>query len=161
MNAGAQIAKGEWLLFLHADTVLPSDGLSLLKQAVSNSDIEIGCFRHQFSNPRWALRFISLLHNWRFRITGIIYGDQAMFVKRSLFQQLGGFPEQLVEDILFSDKALKHHCRPHRLAATVTTDSRKFEQIGVWHALAHVMGIQRQYRRGQAIRHPEFFQDYR
>lgn len=161
MNAGAQMAKAEWLLFLHADTELPPDGLSVLHQAVSNRNIEIGCFRHRFSGQHWSLRLISLLHNWRFRMSGIIYGDQAMFVKRSLFLRLGGFPEQLVEDILFSEKAIQHRCHPRMLAAAVTTDSRKFEQIGVWRALAQVMCIRRQYRQGQAIHQPEFFRNYR
>lgn len=160
LNAGAKLASGETLLFLHADTLLPDNGLEKIDAVLRDLTIAAGCFRHKFSGSQWSLSFISFLHNWRFRLTNIIYGDQAMFIRRSLFFQVGSFPEQLAEDIYFSQQLLSL-TRPKMLNAYVTTDSRKFKQIGIWRALLQVIRIQLQHRRGETIKHPQFFQNYR
>ncbi|MBL4851529.1 MAG: TIGR04283 family arsenosugar biosynthesis glycosyltransferase [Gammaproteobacteria bacterium] len=160
MNAGAQAASSPWLLFLHADTQLPQCGLQELYQATCKPGVVAACFKHSFSGKYWGLGFISWLHNLRFRRTKIMYGDQAIFVAHTTFFEIGGFPEQDAEDILFSKKLLAI-ATPLMLNATITTDSRKFEQIGTWQALRYVIGIQCQHQRGNAIGHHAFFQNYR
>ena len=136
MNAGARIARGEWLLFLHADTLLPDNALHRLNTLETNTRIQAGGFRHRFSGNDWQLRLISWMDNVRAGMTRIIYGDQAMFVRRALFEQLGGFPEQpYLEDIAFCQK-LKRATRPVLLKQHVVTDSRKFEQMGIWRSLS-------------------------
>ncbi len=160
MNAGAQVASAPWLLFLHADTQLPQRGLKELYRATCKSGVVAACFKHSFSGKYWGLRFISWLHNMRFRLTKIMYGDQAIFVARATFFEIGGFSEQNTEDILFSKKLLTI-ATPLMLNVTITTDSRKFEQIGVWQALRYVIGIQCQHQRGSTISHHNFFQNYR
>jgi rSAM/selenodomain-associated transferase 2 len=139
MNAGAQRARGEWILFLRADTWLPPGALSAI--AALPPEVAAGCFRHRFSGRDWRLRLISRLHDWRFSVTGIIYGDQAMFVRRTLFDGLGGFPAVAhLEDVLFSER-LVPVTRPRMIDLTVETESRKFEQMGIWKSLGRVLVI--------------------
>lgn len=139
MNAGAKRASGDWLLFLHADTLLPDGGLLTIEKLPN--DIKAGGFSHRFSANTPALRLVSWLHNFRCRRTRVFYGDQAPFVRRSLFFQLGAFPEEpMLEDLLFGE-TLAATTRPMILDSEVITDSRKFEQSGVWLSLLRVILI--------------------
>ncbi len=160
MNAGAHAAAGGWLLFLHADTVLPVNAIQLIVAKLARHRAQAGCFHQRFSNSNSRLRFISAIHNLRFRLTGIIYGDQAMFITARLFRELGGFPEQQMEDVLFSE-ALVRHTRPIMLPASVETDSRKFRQIGELRALGYVLGILANHETGRPVGHRDFFRNYR
>jgi rSAM/selenodomain-associated transferase 2 len=136
MNAGAAQARGEWLLFLHADTLLPEQGLARIADLPSG--VAAGGFRHRFSGRGFGLWFISLVDNIRCTWSRIIFGDQAMFVRRSLFSRLGGFPDvQRLEDVRFCETLVKH-TKPILLDLAVTTDSRKFVQHGVWRSLVRV-----------------------
>lgn len=129
MNAGAAVATGDILLFLHADTCLPPDAIAELNRLQADPDCHAGGFHHRFSGGHWTLRTVSWLHNRRCAWTGVFYGDQAMFVRRPLFEDLGGFPAGELEDIVLSERLLER-CEPRFLASSVVTDSRKFEQMG-------------------------------
>ena len=136
MNAGAARARGEWLLFLHADTLLPKDGLAHIGELPK--EVTVGGFRHRFSGRGFGLWLVSLVDNIRCSRSRIIFGDQAMFIRRSLFARLGGFPEvERLEDVLFCEKLVKH-AKPVLLDQEVVTDSRKFVQHGVWRSLMRV-----------------------
>lgn len=135
MNAGAGVSRGDILLFLHADTALPAGAIRRLNALESEPDVQAGGFRQRFSGNKLVLRLVSWLHNYRCRCSGIFYGDQGMFVKRELFDVLGGFPEEaILEDIKFSE-AILSRTSTSLLDMTVTTDSRKFEQMGPWRSL--------------------------
>jgi rSAM/selenodomain-associated transferase 2 len=136
MNAGAEKALGEWLLFLHADTLLPQDGLARIFELPE--EVMAGGFRHRFSGRGFGLWLVSLVDNIRCSRSRIIFGDQAMFIRRSLFSRLGGFPHvERLEDVLFCEQLVKH-TKPVLLDQVVVTDSRKFVQHGVWRSLIRV-----------------------
>lgn len=131
MNAGAAACAAEVLLFLHADTALPEQADALVRRATRGASAW-GRFDVRIDSPRWPLRLVERLMNHRSRWTGIATGDQALFVRRELFDRIGGFPDlPLMEDIALS-RALKRHGRPVCLHERVTTSARRWERHGVW-----------------------------
>jgi len=156
MNAGAAVARGEILLFLHADTLLPPNAISELNALEVDTNCHAGGFHHAFSGEHWTLRTVSWLHNKRCAYTGIFYGDQAMFLRRGLFAELGGFPAGELEDIVLSERMLEH-CAPRFLAASVITDSRKFEQAGPLRSFVRCLLILACYELRLPLRGRAFF----
>lgn len=139
MNAGAALARGDWLLFLHADTRLPDGAI----ECIAAQRADAGAFRHRFSDDDWRLRAISWGHNARCRLTRVFYGDQAIFVRRELFARLGGYPDApVMEDVMFCERLVRA-TRPVLLDRHAITDARKFLAIGIartaWRALVVLM----------------------
>jgi rSAM/selenodomain-associated transferase 2 len=130
MNAGATVAKGDVLLFLHADTRLPDGADRLVLEALARSGRAWGRFDVRIDGGG-VFALISAFMNARSRLTGIATGDQAMFVSRAAFERAGGFPPiALMEDVALSAK-LKRAGRPLCLAARVTTSGRRWHRQGV------------------------------
>ena len=131
MNAGARAACASTLLFLHADTTLPADALALIMQARE----PWGRFDVTIAGRSALLPLVAALMNLRSRLTGIATGDQAVFVRRDVFDAVGGFPEQpLMEDIELS-KRLRRRGRPACLRARVTTSGRRWDSRGAWRTI--------------------------
>lgn len=131
MNAGARIARGEVLLFLHADTLLPLGFEASIARALAEPGVVAGRFDVRLDNPRWPFRLIAGLMNLRSRLSGISTGDQALFVRRDVFAELGGFPDiPLMEDVEIT-RRLKRRGRQAALRERVTTSARKWEREGV------------------------------
>ncbi|MDB5601492.1 MAG: glycosyl transferase [Xanthobacteraceae bacterium] len=131
MNAGAAVATGDMLLFLHVDTQLPPDAGTLIAQGLKQSGHAWGRFDVRIDGTHFLLPVIAAMMNTRSRLTGIATGDQAVFVSREAFQNVGGFPDlPLMEDIALS-KRLKRLGRPLCLRARVTTSGRRWERHGV------------------------------
>jgi rSAM/selenodomain-associated transferase 2 len=131
MNAGAEKATGDVLLFLHADTRLPSDADHVVLNALERSGRTWGRFDVKIEGRNPLLAVVGALMNLRSRLTGIATGDQAIFVKRDTFQAVGGFPAiELMEDIALC-KRLKRVGRPHCLRQRVVTSGRRWEEGGV------------------------------
>lgn len=129
MNAGARIATGDLLVFLHADTQLPEGVDRILEQTQAHEAVW-GRFDVRLSGAHPLLRLVETLMNLRSRLTGIATGDQAVFVRRQVFEHIGGFPQiPLMEDIALS-KALKRIARPVCLRERVVTSSRRWEGKG-------------------------------
>ncbi len=161
MNAGAKQATGEWLLFLHADTVLPTGAIQRLNEMEADQTIQAGGFMHQFSGDDWRLKLISFLDNFRCIRSRIIYGDQALFVRRALFEQLGGFPNRpILEDVAFCEKLIKI-TTPLLLSPSVVTDARKFLKMGVWRSFLRVLLIILHVEFHLPLLPRAFFQDVR
>lgn len=130
MNIGASFAQGEILWFLHADSLPRAGAEELIRQAL-HRDHAWGRFDVRLSGNRPLLRMVETLMNLRSRLTGIATGDQGIFVRRSVFEQLGGYPEiPLMEDIALS-RALKRIGPPACLRQRIVTSSRRWEQNGI------------------------------
>lgn len=161
MNVGARAAKGDWLLFLHADTFLPDDALSHLDARTHDDSLHAGGFRHRFSGNSLGLKVTSWLHNWRCSKQNIFYGDQAFFIRRPLFEKLGGYPEDAeMEDLTFGELLLNETC-PVLMDEYVVTDSRKFEQMGEWRSLYRVCVILLRHQLGLSVAQNRFFSNIR
>jgi rSAM/selenodomain-associated transferase 2 len=130
MNAGARAARGDVLLFLHADTLLPDGALAAVDAAVGDPGVVAGRFDVRFDSPRPVFRMIAWFMNQRSRWSGISTGDQAIFVRREVFEGLGGYPDMpLMEDVELC-RRLKRRGRLAALRLRVTTSARKWEREG-------------------------------
>lgn len=148
MNAGAALATGSVLLFLHADTRLPDAAEGSVAQGLLDGKHVWGRFDVHISGRAFMLRVVSRLMNIRSRLTGIATGDQAMFVTRIAFDSLGGFPDQpLMEDIELS-KRLLALSRPVCIAHCVTTSGRRWERRGIWRTILLMWRLRWDYWRG-------------
>jgi len=130
MNEGASITKGEILYFLHADTILPDGFDRLIVQAYNNGN-KSGCFRLRFDDTHWALR----LYSWftRFETTLVRFGDQSLYVEKTLFDNVGGFNKDL---IVMEDQELVKRIRAKSsfklFKEYVVTSSRKYQDNGIF-----------------------------
>lgn len=130
MNAGVQMAEADVLLFLHADTTLPPNAAEHVRESIRDGRLW-GRFDVRLSGRHALFRIIERLMNWRSAASGIATGDQAIFVRRDLFQVFGGFaPLPLMEDIDLC-RRLKWAGKPARRRETVVTSSRRWEERGI------------------------------
>jgi len=150
MNAGARaaIAAGaDTLLFLHADTRLPEDADALIERALA-SGAQWGRFDVRIEGRHPMLPMVAALMNWRSRLSGIATGDQAVFVRRRLFEAVGGFPEQpLMEDIALSAR-LRQVSAPVCLRERVTTSGRRWDRHGLWCTIVLMWRLRAAYALG-------------
>ncbi len=145
MNAGARLARGTVLLFLHADTRLPESADLLIANALADEERAWGRFDVAIETAHPLLRVVAWSMNWRSRLTGIATGDQAMFVRRRAFDWAGGFPEMpLMEDIALSHR-LKCTGRPLCLGARAITSGRRWERRGVLRTIILMWCLRAEY----------------
>lgn len=131
MNTGARIAQGDILWFLHSDCMPPSDADRLIRSALTDLNSVWGRFDVALSGCQPLLRRVETFMNWRSRLTGIATGDQGIFVRRHIFERLGGYPDMpLMEDIALS-RSLKRIGRPVCLRQRLLSSSRRWEKHGV------------------------------
>jgi len=144
MNAGAAVAKGDVLLFLHADTQLPENADRLVLEGLARSERAWGRFDVRIEGGG-ILGVIAFMMNWRSRISGIATGDQALFVTCPVFNLAGGFPAiALMEDVALSAR-LKRIGRPLALRARVTTSARRWRKYGTLRTVALMWRLRLSY----------------
>jgi rSAM/selenodomain-associated transferase 2 len=131
MNAGAAHAKGDILLFLHADCSLGDGAIAASTRCLRRRDIAAGCFTMHVRASGRLYRLIDDCATARVRLTGIAYGDQGLFLPRELFERLGGFPPlRLMEDVFFS-RRLRRHGRIIVAAPRIFVSPRRWQRLGV------------------------------
>ena len=147
-NAGAQQALGDTLLFLHSDTQLPVNADGLIADALVESSALWGLFDVRFDADLAMLHVVAAMMNARSRLTGIATGDQCIFVRRSTFESVGGFPSiALMEDVALST-LLRTQSAPQCLQNKVTTAARRWQKNGVWRTIFLMWGLRLAYALG-------------
>jgi rSAM/selenodomain-associated transferase 2 len=150
MNAGARAARARVLLFLHADTALPGGAGVAILQALADPAVVGGRFDVRLDSRRRLLGVVGWMMNQRSRLTGIATGDQAIFVRRSVFEALGGYADiPLMEDVDFT-RRLKRHGRVAALKLRVTTSARKWEREGAVRTIVLMWTLRLLYALGVA-----------
>ncbi len=148
MNAGAAVARGTVLFFVHADSFPPEKALELIEEALSDERVLGGAFEHLFAERTWQLRAITWLNRVRYRLTHNYYGDQGIFVRASVFRQMGGYQElQVLEDLDFS-RRLKRLGRSVLIRAPLLTSGRRFLTRGPWRTFLFIIWLLFRYSLG-------------
>ncbi len=163
MNAGAAATTGDVLWFVHADCAVPPDALPALRAALADPAVVGGGFRLAFDRRSAGLELLRVTSNWRARYLHQVFGDQALFVRRRVFDELGGFPDlPLMEDFALT-RALARRGRVVVADVAVTASARRLAMHGPWRMLVLMQwlkvrfllggdpeAIERRYRRGTA-----------
>ncbi len=141
MNAGAAVARGEVLFFLHADSLPPANTYDLIEKALSDDHVVGGAFEHLFEEPGWSLRAITWINRVRYRLTRNYYGDQGIFVRASVFHKMGGYSDlRLLEDLDFTQR-LKRMGRTVLIRIPLLTSGRRFLARGPWRTFFFIVWL--------------------
>ena len=148
MNAGARASHGDAVVFVHADTIVPSTFAADIASALSDPAVVGGRFDVKLDDSSLPYRIIGAMISLRSRISRTATGDQAIFVRRDVFDRLGGFPDlELCEDLEFS-RRLKRAGRVACLHARVTTSARRWSRDGIAHTVIRMWLIRAMYLMG-------------
>ncbi len=141
LNAGAAVARGQVLFFLHADSFPPANAFELIYHSLSDNRVVGGAFEHLFVERQWTLRMITWLNRIRYRFTRNYYGDQGLFVRTSVFHQMRGYKDlQLMEDLDFSQR-LKKMGQSILIRTPLLTSGRRFLARGPWRTFFFVLWL--------------------
>ena len=141
MNSAADVARGDILFFLHADSFPPRDALARIGSLLQNPNILGGAFEHRFLESTWSLRAISWINRRRYWLTRNYYGDQGIFVRASVFRNLGGYRALgLMEDLDLSQR-LKRSGRTALIREPLLTSGRRFIDRGPWRTFVFIVWL--------------------
>ena len=130
MNAGAELASGRWLLFLHADARLEPGWVEQIRHVDGEPDVVGGCFAFALDSPARMARVIETGVRWRVRWLGLAYGDQGLFVRRAIFDELGGYRPLAIMEDLDLVRRLRRHGRVWCSALPIHVSPRRWERDG-------------------------------
>jgi len=131
MNAGAAVARGDYFLFLHADCRLQAGAIGAVEGTLSRPATLAGCFSMCIEEKGWGFRSIEACATARVRWTGVVYGDQGLFLRRNDFRRLGGFPTiRFMEDVFFS-RRLARCGRVVVLKQKIFVSPRRWQKVGL------------------------------
>lgn len=151
MNYGAALSKGDILLFLHADSLLPRDGLIQIHRII-NKGYKVGCFKISFDSRSLLMKICGFMSNLRVRIRNIAFGDQGIFISRSYFYELGGFAEiPLMEDYQLSMDINSNGEKIALGKTKIKTSERRFVEMGRLNTMIRMQKLQYMYRKGESI----------
>jgi rSAM/selenodomain-associated transferase 2 len=150
LRRGAQLATGDVLLFLHADTWLPEHAGDAIANALADPAVVGGAFRKAFRDPHWLMAGSELRCRLRMRCLQFAYADQALFVRREVLERIGGVPDvPLMEEHLLC-RALRREGRLALADATVTTSARRFRERGVLRTYWRMCAVNLRWHLGAA-----------
>jgi rSAM/selenodomain-associated transferase 2 len=132
MNTGALAARGRILVFLHADTLLPANFNVQIVSALNQSGVIAGAFRLTIDSTRTAIRFIEAMAYLRSRYLRLPYGDQALFMRKAVFEEIGGFPEMPIMEDFILVRRLKRRGKIVIVPASVKTSPRRWLHLGIF-----------------------------
>ena len=151
MNFAARQSMADVLLFLHADNRLPNDFVGQIQNAITNPQTQAGVFRQQIEGSSPFLRVLAWGNEKRVRWRNLAYGDQGIWVRRAIYEELGGFPEvPLMEDYIFSER-LRKKFRFAILPGPLAVSSRRWQQRGIVGQTLLNWRIIAAYKRGHSL----------
>lgn len=134
MNRGAKEASGDILLFLHADTALPGNGLKRIAEVMEPGELAAGAFNYGIESKSIFLRHLYYTSYLRSRISRIAYGDQAIFIRKDVFEKVGGYPEiPIMEDVALMKRLKDQKYKVSILKDKVKTSTRRYEEEGFFY----------------------------
>jgi rSAM/selenodomain-associated transferase 2 len=152
MNAGAAVARGGALWFMHADLEAPSHAIAQIQKALTNPRMVGGCFRLRFPRPELVYRVSDSLGNLGVNIFGFSLGDHGIFCRRTVFRQVGGYPDVPILEDAEIYRRLRGAGRMVQLREEVVSDPRAFEAHGRYQTTAVYFSILALYVLGVPIR---------
>jgi rSAM/selenodomain-associated transferase 2 len=152
MNAGAAIARGDVLWFLHADLAIPSNSLEQIRTALSHPGVTGGCFRLRFPRREWIYRISDSVGNVGVNVFGFALGDHGIFCRREEFNRVGGYRELPILEDADLYRRLRHRGAMRQLRAKIVSDPRAFEQHGRYRTTCIYFAILALYVLGAPIR---------
>ena len=132
MNAGAEAAQGEFLVFLHADTSLPAGFADHVRRILTTPGVAAGAFELKIDASSPGLRIIEAVANWRSRYLKMPYGDQAIFLRKNIFNESGGFPEIPIMEDFQLVRQVRRQGQIVMAPAAVLTSPKRWQRVGPW-----------------------------
>jgi rSAM/selenodomain-associated transferase 2 len=131
MNLGATKARGDILLFLHGDTIIPHNFARIIIDILAQSEVVGGAFSLKINGKKKAFKFIETMANWRSHLFSLPYGDQGIFLKRSIFEEIGGFKNLAIMEDFDLIQRLKKQGKISIASAKVITSQRRWQKLGI------------------------------
>jgi GT2 family glycosyltransferase len=151
MNAGARVARGEVLFFLHADSFPPPDFVALIRAALNAPGVVGGAFEQEFIERDRRLNLVTAVNRIRYRLTGNYFGDQGIFVRRSVFEKIGGFPPVgIMEDAEFCVR-MRRVGRTVLVRRSLAASGRRFLQGGIARTFLWIAVLLARHRLGLSV----------